>query len=240
MKDAALITGAADRIGKEIALHLARLGYHIALHYNRSEEQAKQTQKTIADSGGTCLLFQANLDVPQEAAALLGEISKKLHIRILINNASEFTKTSVFDKNYENMERLFRINFQAPYVLTKEFANIYNEGTVINILDAKITNYATEHFDYLLSKMTLEKFTKLTALQLAPHFRINGIAPGLILPPRDKNPEYLERLARGIPLKKTGSPENITHTVEYLIKNEFVTGQIIYVDGGEHLGNQSE
>jgi NAD(P)-dependent dehydrogenase (short-subunit alcohol dehydrogenase family) len=102
-------------------------------------------------------------------------------------------------------------------------------------LDTAITKNKTAYADYLLSKKSLAEFTKLAAVQFAPHIRVNGIAPGLILPPRNKTNNYLNRLARNVPLKKKGTPNQIALSIQYLLESEYITGEIIFVDGGEHL-----
>lgn len=236
MNEAAIITGGADRLGKSIALSLAKMGYDIALHYNRSREQAERTAMEIREMGVECHLFQSDFQDLKEVSSLIRAISEKLNPTVLINSASEFTKSTIFDPGYELMDRLFRVNFMVPYLLTKELVANAERGVIINLLDTKISQYNTEHFDYLISKMALEKFTRMAALQLAPTFRVNGIAPGLILPPKDRDTDYLENLSKGIPMQGIGSQKNITETVSYLVSNSFVTGEVIYIDGGEHLG----
>lgn len=161
--------------------------------------------------------------------------TKQFEINILINNASIFAESSLTDDNFNNIDNFFNINFKAPYILTKLFVRNYKEGLIINILDTKISKNKSVNFDYLLSKKALKDFTEMSAVALAPNFRVNGIAPGIILPPKGKDLEYLNNLVKRIPLKKVGSLKNITDTVKFLIFNDFITGQIFYIDGGENL-----
>lgn len=235
MHKAALITGASDRIGKTIALALAEEGYNIALHYNHSEQKAIETQLEIQSKNVKCELFQADLNSPTETIGLLTSVFEKFEINVLVNNASLFIADKLTDSNDQLFDDLFKINFKAPYLLTREFAKRSNKGLIINILDTNISKNSTTHFDYLLTKKFLKEFTKMSAVELAPDIRVNAIAPGLILPPKGQENAYLTRLSEKIPLKSTGDVKNISDTVLFFIKNEFITGQILYVDGGENL-----
>lgn len=231
----ALITGASDRIGKSMAFTLAHLGYDIILHYNSSKKKAEETQNLIKSIGRECLVIQADFRDEKQVKQLVLDFPNGKPIEILINNASDFVMSNVFNEGYDLLDTLYKINFKAPYILTKTFAKTYNEGLIINILDTKIAKNQTKHLDYLLTKKNLEAFTQISALQLAPTIRVNGISPGLILPPKGKTKIYVNKLAKDIPLKTTGTLENINETLKFFIKNKFITGQIIYVDGGEHL-----
>jgi pteridine reductase len=235
MNETALVTGASDRIGKEIALTFAEMGYDIALHYCSSEESAHKTRLQILEKGVHCSVFQADFKNSAEAISLIEGVRSKGDVRFLVNNASIFTESSIFDSDYDAFDEILNINFKAPYILTKEFARLSKKGTIINILDTQISRQATHHFDYLLTKKSLEDFTRMAALHLAPDIRVNGIAPGLILPPGDRDIEYLKGLAKKIPQKRVGDLGCIKGAIQYLVDNPFVTGQIIYVDGGENL-----
>jgi len=235
MQKAALITGASNRIGKDIALALAGAGYNIALHYNHSEQKAAQTRLEILAKNVFCETFKADLKNRNQTIELLSNISQKFNISLLVNNASMFIPDHLSDGNDPLFDELFNINFKAPYLLTREFAKRTKKGLIINLLDTNISKNSSSHFNYLLTKKFLEVFTKMSAVELAPGIRVNGIAPGLILPPKGKDNSYLERLSDKIPLKSIGDVKNISDTVLFFIKNEFITGQIIYVDGGENL-----
>jgi pteridine reductase len=235
MQEAALITGASDRIGKAIALALADAGYNIALHYNNSEYKAYQTRDLIKAKNVDCQTFKADLTSKAACVSLLSSTCKKFDIKVLVNNASLFVPDKLSDSNDHLFEELFRTNFMAPYLLTREFAKHTEEGLIINLLDTNIVRNSSVHFNYLLTKKFLAEFTKMAAIELAPDIRVNAIAPGLILPPEGHDNLYLKRLAEHIPLKKSGSVNNISETVLFFIKNKFLTGQVIYVDGGESL-----
>ena len=235
MQQAALITGASDRIGKAIALTLADAGFNIALHYNNSEQKADQTKSEILAKNVNCETFKADLKSQNETIELISSVYEKFNLTLLINNASLFIPDKLTDGNDQMFDDIFQINFKAPYLLTREFAKKSKSGLIINLLDTNISKNSTQHFNYLLSKKFLEVFTKMSAVELAPNIRVNGIAPGLILPPEGQDNLYLERLSKEIPLKRVGDVKNISDSVLFLIKNDFLTGQIIYVDAGENL-----
>ena len=127
------------------------------------------------------------------------------------------------------------INFKIPFLLTKSFARVFGKGNIINFVDTKVTKNSTVHLDYILSKKLLKDFTKISALELAPNIRVNGIAPGLILPPPGKDETYLLNLAKSIPLKTIGNLDEILKAVQFILDSYFFTGQILYIDGGDHL-----
>ena len=131
--------------------------------------------------------------------------------------------------------RHLQVNAWAPFVLSREFARLAGRGKIINLLDTKIISSDRTHVAYLLSKQMLAALTSMCALEFAPNVTVNGIAPGLILPPPGKDDSYLEQLAQTVPLKRRGSPDDIADAARYLLQSDFVTGQIIYVDGGRHL-----
>ena len=232
----ALITGGAKRIGKAICLSLSSSGYKIALHYHKSGAQAKNVAKTIRQRGGICELFPCDLSDYSQAATLIPNVLKKFsQLNVLVNNASIFEPSTISNTRLASLNDHFAVNFKTPYILTAAFASKCKKGHIINILDTHITDNRTAHAAYLLSKKALCELTKLSAVELAPHIRVNGIAPGLIFAPERAKPGYLEKLTGKVPLKKKGDVGQITQTIEFLMNNPYVTGQIIFNDGGEHL-----
>ncbi len=235
-KNAVLITGGADRIGREIALNLADKGFNIALHYNSAKAKAEKTRNEILSKNVFCEIYKWDFNKPKLIPDLFERISQDFELSVLINSASIFYENDFLESTSDEFDKFFNINFKTPYILTKEFAKKTPENSlIINLLDTKIVKNETPHFNYLLTKKFLEDFTKLSAYHLAPKIRVNAIAPGLILPPPGRDDEYLNRRAQNIPLKKKGDLKNITQAVNFLIENDFVTGQIIFVDGGENL-----
>lgn len=231
----ALVTGASARIGKELAFALANMGYDILLHYHSSQKKAKRTQQRIEQTGQTCVLKQADFSDEDSVRSLWTSCIAEGHVEVLVNNASVFVESDIQTAGTELLDRLFKTNFKAPYLLTKQFGQSGRQGVIINLLDTKINHPQTNHLDYLLTKKMLRAFTEIAADQLAPDIRVNGIAPGLILPPDDKTEDYLEQKATAIPMKKTGSVQQLVQAMQFFIDNEFVTGEVINVDGGEHL-----
>lgn len=236
MKKFALVTGSSDRIGKAIALDLAKQGYHLILHYNSSVEKATAVKNEVEKFNVKAILLQLNFLAENNFEKILQQFKDdEIIIEVLVNCASDFIASDFTNKGNELLLKEFSINFEKAYLLTKAFANVYEKGTIINLLDTKVEKNITQHLDYILSKKILKEFTKLAAVHLAPNCRVNAIAPGLILPPKDKDQTYLLNLAKHIPLKTIGSVEDILKALRFLIENKFVTGQIIFIDGGEHL-----
>lgn len=235
---AALITGGAVRLGKAIALALARHGYHIALHYNNSHKPAEQTRTQIEELGVRCQLFQQDLTAVNELPALVDRAHVAFPgLNVLVNNASGYAQATIRETTPEIFLEQMAVNLQAPFFLTQAFARVCGQGSVINILDNKIGFNQFHYAAYVLSKKSLVKFTKMAAVELAPAVRVNGIAPGVVLPAETRSRQYISWRVRGIPLKRQGDPAHVTQTISYLLENSFVTGQIFIVDGGESLTN---
>lgn len=238
MKNYALITGSADRIGKAVAIHLAKQGYNLILHYNSSKEKAQKVKDEIESgySGLKVELLQINFLQENDFNQIFQDLKKKkITIEILVNCASDFIKSNFKEEGSELLDKEMTINFKIPYLLTKAFAKVYGKGNIINFVDTKVTKNSTVHLDYILSKKLLKDFTRISAVELAPDIRVNGIGPGLILPPEGEDESYLMNLAQNIPLKTIGDLEEILKAVQFILDSKFFTGQILYIDGGEHL-----
>ena len=236
MRPAALVTGAAKRVGKGIALSLAEYGFDIALHYNHSEKEARETAGQIRKLKRRCELFSASLSDETEVENLIPEVRKAFpHFSLLINSASTFKKSKLLTSDISSFEEDFAINFKAHYLLSVQFAKHIRRGQIVNMLETHIVHNRTERSHYLLSKKALAAFTNMAALEFAPNIRVNGIAPGYIMPPNASDKAYLARLKESIPLKRRGNVGFIAHAIRFLIENEYVTGQVLFVDGGEHL-----
>lgn len=238
MKNYALVTGSSDRIGKSVAIHLAKQGYNIVLHYNSSVKKAQKVKNEIESLKNKVKveILQINFLENNDFDKIFKELKKrKITVEVLVNCASDFVPSNFKDIGSEILEKEFTINFKNAYLLTKAFARVSGKGNIINFLDTKVSKNETVHLDYILSKKLLKDFTKISAVELAPNFRVNGIAPGLILPPEGKDESYLLNLAKNIPLKTIGSLEEILKAVQFILDSQFFTGQILYIDGGEHL-----
>ncbi len=238
MKNYALVTGSADRIGKAVAVHLASQNYNLVLHYNSSAEKAQKLKHEIETlySDVRVELLQLNFLNDNNFDQIFEDLKKKeIIIEILVNCASDFIPSNFQDEGSDLYDKEMTINFKVPYLLTKAFAKVYGKGNVINFVDTKVEKNKTVHLDYILSKKLLKDFTKISAVELAPNIRVNAIGPGLILPPPGKDESYLLDLAKNIPLKTIGNVEEILKAVQFILDSQFFTGQILYIDGGEHL-----
>jgi len=232
----ALVTGAGVRLGRAIAIQLAELGYDIAIHYNRSQEPAEQTLKAVESMGGSGFLVAADFSDQEQVERLVEKVvSQADRLEVLVNSASIFEAGGFLEEKPGQLDRHFKINFQTPYILSREFVRQCDSGQIINIVDTRIQGNNPSHFSYSLSKKTLADFTLMAAKTLGPKFRVNAIGPGLVLPPSGADEKYLDQRAESIPLQQKGEIANIQQAVKYLIKNPFVTGQILFVDGGEGL-----
>lgn len=232
----ALITGAAKRIGRAIALTLADQGYNIALHYNQSADDALQLAETIKAKNVQCNTYQCDLNDTQSVSSLISEVCRDFTlIDLLINNASIFQKDSIRKLNLTRLQENIQVHYIAPYILTNAFANQTKEGHIINILDRHVTKGKTEFASYLISKKALSGLTEVAAAELAPGIRVNAIAPGFILKPQDADQNYIEERINQIPLQKIGDVDDIANAVAFLEETAYITGQTLFVDGGEHL-----
>ncbi|HAQ20457.1 MAG TPA: short-chain dehydrogenase [Prolixibacteraceae bacterium] len=241
MARTALITGAAKRAGKAIALHLAQHGWNIAIHYNTSETEAKQFQKELAGSypDQQFGLFKADLNQTDEVEKLIPQVLKSMGtVDLLINNASVFEPAIISRTPTEFFDRLMNINFRVPFILTRNFALTFRSGVIVNIVDSRIVTNQSNFAAYSLSKKALWEITKMAALEFGPGIRVNALAPGLILPPEDKGDDYLRKLAGNIAMKRPGGLDPILKSLDYILDNDYLTGQLLFCDGGENLGSK--
>lgn len=233
----ALVTGASRRIGRSTAIALAGAGVHIVVHARRSREaEMLKVCGEVEACGVKCWRVTADIENPGEYESLIaGAIQTAGAVDVLVNNASIFTAGTLADVGWGDVVRHMQVNAWSPFVLSREFARLARKGSIVNILDTKISGYDRSHVAYILSKQMLASLTKMCAKEFAPDITVNAVAPGLILPPAGKDETYLENLAQTVPLKRHGGPDDITDAVLYLLSAGFVTGQIIFVDGGRRL-----
>ncbi len=240
-KGTALITGGAVRLGKVFCTTLANAGYNLAIHYNSSSEQAEITAEELRTTDVNCETFQFDFSGKNDVSDLIANVRKKFpDLNVLINSASVYDQATMMETPELILERQFKVNFQAPYFLTQAFAQQCKSGNVVNIIDNKIAFNQYQYSAYVLSKKTLAEFTRLAAVELAPDVRVNGIAPGVVLPASVRSQDYIDWRIEGIPLKQQGQTENIAQALLYLLTNDFVCGQILFVDGGESLTNTGQ
>ncbi len=231
-----LITGGAKRIGAEVAKYLAQRGYNIALHYNKSQQAAESLAKVIRTFGVQCELFTSELNGTEACAkSLIEDVCQKMpDLEVLINNASIFNEATILQTTEDTISNNFSLHFNTPLFLSKYFYLKVGKGNIINMIDSYIATNVFRYSTYLASKKSLAALTKQSACEFAPKVRVNGVAPGLILPANESE-ESLKKIVNKIPLQRIGSCQDIAKTVEFLISSSYITGEIINVDGGRNL-----
>ena len=236
-----LITGAAKRIGKEMALSFFKKGWDIVIHFNASKDEAESLADQMnAERFNSAMLVQANLDNTNEVEKLVAKIqSNNIGIDALINNASTFYPTPIGTFSEENWDALMGSNLKAPLFLIQSFHKQLkkNKGFIINITDINVDKALVNHSIYLAAKSGLQTLTKALAKELAPHIRVNAIAPGAILEPPNTEwtSEQKNKIIDAVPLKRMGREKDIVDAAIYLSEAEYVTGQILNIDGGKSL-----
>jgi NAD(P)-dependent dehydrogenase (short-subunit alcohol dehydrogenase family) len=232
----ALITGAAKRIGKAIATALAQSGVHVAVHYNQSAADAVSLCEELQRLGVSAWPIQGDLmDAGQTAKVFQDAVARAGPIDLLVNNASIFERDTLWEATEESIAKNVRIHAVAPLILSRELAKQQRAAHVVNLLDTRVAVYDREHASYDLSKSMLLTLTRMLALELAPNVAVNAVAPGSILPPPGLGEGHLSKLAQANPQQRIGAPEDIAQAVLFLLRSRFITGQVIYVDGGIHM-----
>lgn len=232
----ALVTGGAVRIGAEICRALNQAGAAVFIHYQKSREAAIRLAKEIEEKGGHADVVKGALDAEPGCCRVLREVYRKSgRLDILVNNAAVFHKDPFQRISEKNLLREFRTNLFAPLWLTREFARVAQRGVVINLLDRRIEGWDVSCIPYVLTKKALAEATRAAALALAPAIRVNAVAPGPVLPPPGHGRAYLRDKAGPIPLKREITPHDVAMAVVFLAGAEAITGQILFVDGGQGL-----
>jgi pteridine reductase len=241
MNKTILITGAAKRIGREMALSFFSKGWDIVIHYNGSKEEAEAlADKMNFERSNSAMIAQANLDNANEVTQLVEKtLSKNSRIDALINNASTFYPTPIGTFTEENWNALMGSNLKAPLFLIQSFHKELekNKGFIINVTDINVDKALVNHSIYLAAKSGLQTLTKSLAKELAPNIRVNAIAPGAILEPPNVEwtTEQKNNIINAVPMKRMGTEKDIVDAAIYLSEAEYVTGQILNIDGGKSL-----
>ena len=240
MPKAALVTGAAKRIGRALALTLARDGWAVAVHHHRSHDEADAVAAEIAADGGRAVALAADLAREAESAALLPRAAEALGpLGLLVNNASVFDEDSALGATRASWDRHVEVNLRAPFVLMQHFARLLPaeaEGAIVNILDERVWKLTPYFVSYTLSKAGLWSLTQSLALAFAPRIRVNGIGPGATLPSPRQTEAQFQRQQGMMPLKRGTTPEEIADALRFILSAPAMTGQMIALDGGQHLG----
>lgn len=232
----AIITGAALRIGRAIALALADEGCGIVVHYRSSAGPASELCERLKERGVPAWRVKADLVKPRAPERVIAEAIKKAgRLDILVNCAAIFDKQPFLEADIASYRRQFETNLFAPVLTTRAFARATKSGRIVNFVDRRVAGHDPHCIPYLLSKKALAEFTQAAALALAPDFTVNAVGPGPILPPPGKSLAYLKEKGGRVPLERRVPPEEIARAVVNLVTSPTVTGQIIYVDGGQHL-----
>lgn len=234
----ALVTGGAHRLGEAIVRELAAAGAGVFVHYHSSgeaaERLAEELRGTVSAASG-----RADLRDPQAPAALIEAASAALGpITLLVNNASGFPEDTLADATLAGWRSTVDASLTAPIFLTQAFAAKLpadTDGAVVNVSDARTRTPYTKHFTYTVAKGGLDAFTRAAAVALGPRIRVNAVAPGVVLPPPGESDAYVERLAEALPLGRPGGAGPVAHAVRALLENDFITGEIVHVDGGGQL-----
>jgi NAD(P)-dependent dehydrogenase (short-subunit alcohol dehydrogenase family) len=238
-----LVTGAAKRLGREIALELAAAGWQVAVHFNRSADEARQTVADCAaraPAGLRFAAFGADLASEDEARALLPAVAADFGaVDAVVNSASLFEHDTAHSFGYSKLQSHLLANTAAPVALAqalhRHVQDRAGEGVVVNLLDQKLWNPNPDFFSYTLSKAALEAANTLLAQALAPQLRVVGVAPGLTLTSHMLTQEQFERLHRLSPLGRSSTPEDVAAAVRFALENRSITGTTLLVDGGQHL-----
>jgi NAD(P)-dependent dehydrogenase (short-subunit alcohol dehydrogenase family) len=238
-----LVSGGAVRIGRAICRELAKRGCVVGIHYRNSEQEAALLRNEIESNAGDAFVVQGEL-ASFDGCRMVVDAVRSLAggVDMLVNNASVFNKQSFVDMSENALRSELEINSFAPIFLCQAFAKQHcgqcetgPSGRIVNLLDRRVAGYEAGALAYILSKKMLAEFTKLAAVELAPDISVNAVAPGPVLPPPGKGDAYVRDLAGTLPLQRRPSVEDVAEAVAYLLAADSITGQTIFVDGGQAL-----
>jgi NAD(P)-dependent dehydrogenase (short-subunit alcohol dehydrogenase family) len=235
-----LVTGAAQRMGRAIAIDLARTGWAVAVHYNKSENAAENVVEKICTAGGHAIAVSANLALEDEASTLVERSAEGIGpITCVINNASIFEQDIPSTVTKTTWDKHMQINLWAPFLLAQAFAEqlpLSNKGNIINIIDQRVWNLTPDFISYTLSKSGLWTLTQTLAMAFAPNIRVNAIGPGPTLQNTYQSETDFSLECASTPLQQQVTTEEIARTIRFILDAPSLTGQMIAVDAGQHLG----
>jgi pteridine reductase len=233
----ALVTGAGQRVGRVIALSLARQGFRLAIHYNASRAGAESTVEEIRAAGGEATPFHADLRRPEAADSLAAAVRSHFgSLDVLVNSAAGMERTSIGSVSPAQFDAIIALNLRAPFLLAQAaHREMVNGGAIVNIADHMADEPWPEYSVHGISKAGVIAMTRHLAAALAPRVRVNAVAPGFVLAPEGYGAVAQAKFAAETPLERLGTPEDVAQAVHYLIDATFVTGETIYVDGGRRV-----
>ncbi|MBI1794897.1 MAG: SDR family oxidoreductase [Chloroflexi bacterium] len=233
----ALVTGAAHRLGKAFVFALARKGYAILLHYRHSDVQADRTATEIRTLGVPVFVSQADLTDPKQISSLFAAVDKIKHpLKVLVNSAAIMPAGEARTLSVKDWDAALDLNLRAPFLCAQAAAKRMTDGgLIVNVTDVGAQKAWSRYPSYTVSKAGLEALTKILARAFAPTIRVNAIAPGLVLQSDVISPEEWARLINRLPLKRTAKIEEIASALDFLLDNQYITGQTVVVDGGYSL-----
>jgi pteridine reductase len=235
----ALVTGGAVRVGRALSVGLAEAGYDLVVTYRSSADAAEDVASRVREAGGRCELVAADLSLASAAGVVIRAAERVFgRLDLLVNSAASFDATPLLDVDAERWDAVMALNVRAPHLLVRAAAPLLkrSRGSVVNIADLSAFQPWLERPHHAVSKAALVHLTKVQARALAPEVRVNAVAPGAVLPPETLSGEALRGLAEAAPLERLGSPADVVAAVLYLASAEFVTGEVLVVDGGRSLG----
>jgi NAD(P)-dependent dehydrogenase (short-subunit alcohol dehydrogenase family) len=235
----ALVTGAAKRVGRAIALALAERGAELVIHYLESEREAHEVLGLLKKAGGKPVAVRGDVSVSADVDRIVETAMRAFgRIEILVNNAAIFYRTPFDTLTAEDWDRFLGVNLKGPFLFCRTVGAIMlrqGKGKIINLADIAGGKVWADFIPYSVSKAGLMALTRGLAKALAPAVQVNAVAPGAVLLPEGTTPEERQRAIRRVPLARLGSPEDIAQAAVYLVENDFITGEVLTVDGGQHL-----
>jgi len=232
----ALVTGGARRIGRAITLRLAEAGINVIIHCNTSGREAEAVAALARKQGVEAWTVRADLSIIDEVESIFPRLQSDTgSVDFLINNASVFPKSHLTELETDELFRTLTVNAVAPLILANNFVRQTDTGAIVNILDSRILRFDLDHAAYQLSKTMLNTLTGMMAIEYAPRFRVNAVAPGMILPPADQDKTFLEKRHGATLMRNSDRLADVTEAVLFLLSHGFVTGEVIFVDGGQNL-----
>jgi len=234
----ALVTGAGRRVGRAIALALGARGMHVVVHFNGSRTGADETARLITDAGGQAIVEQADLTQVEAANELVDRaIAWRGALSALVNSAAIMLRTPVGETTAPDWDTMFALNVRAPYFLSQRAAPALaaSQGAIVNIADLAAFESWPAYVPHGMTKAAVVQMTHAMARALAPGVRVNAVAPGVVLLPDGWSEEDAEHLRSTTPLRRLGSPEDVAQVVVFLLEAQYVTGEVIRVDGGRHI-----